>query len=128
MSVPGNADSLQIALQQYVEIHDQIQAIKVQLKQLNLDFKARGTAVHQFLHGHPGNTCKVSEKHTVQLKSKTKASGLNTPLIGQGYIDFQKSHGRPNVSIEERDAFLGTLKELRKQKQEIVQDVHVLIT
>ena len=51
---------------------------------------------------------------------------MNIPLIGQGYIEFQKTHGRPTVTDEERDAFLTCLKILRKTKKEIVHDVNVI--
>jgi hypothetical protein len=121
-----DTESLKKLLEQYVGLHDSITTLKSQLKQLKTDFKTQEEVVHQFLLQHPGQICKVTEKHTIQLKSKTKVSGLNPKLIGKGFMAFHQKNGRPNVTDKDRDDFLTALKDSREKN--LVQNVHVIIT
>jgi hypothetical protein len=126
MNTNEEQESLRVLMEQYIEVYSSIQAVKLHLKQLNLDFKSKNPVVLQFLTQHPGRTCRVTATHSVQLKQKIKTAGLNPLVIGEGYLAFQHSRGR-EATTEERDAFLLSLKELRKTKTDTVEDVHVLI-
>jgi hypothetical protein len=124
----NNNEALRLHLETYVTLHDTIAAAKLQLKQLNEDFKTQGMMVEKFLMNHPGNVCKVTEKHTVQLKHRKKIATLNPELIGDGFAAYQLAVHGHKTNESEQEAFLGSLQELRQKKKTESAYVHVLIT
>ena len=122
-SAPSAADK-DVDLARYIALHELKETLKVQSKQLNVEFKELSSRIHTYLLHEPGNRCRCpNTKYAVHIQPKTKTTSLNRSLIGEGYVAYQHSRGNMNVTADERDAFLVLLSELRKSKKEVIHDV-----
>jgi vacuolar-type H+-ATPase subunit I/STV1 len=114
-------------LNRFVSLYEARESLKQQGKKLNQEYKQLNDSIHQFLLAQPENTKRISAKYALHLRTKTKTSGLNTALIGEGYVQFHETHGRV-VAEQEKEAFLAYLKALRKTKTQHSQEVTVVVT
>jgi ribosomal protein L21E len=114
------------ALNRYIVLHETREHMKINAKKVNQEFKQLNDSIHTYLQTQPGNLKRVNAKYSIQLRNKKKTSGLNIPLIGDGYVEFHGAHGRA-VADAERDSFLVSLKALRKTKTDIIQEVSIII-
>lgn len=115
-------------LNRFVALYQAKTKLKVQTKQVNSDYNESYAAVKEFLATQPGNARKVNSQYTVRLAPHKKAGGINMLLIGEGYVNFNQNAGGRAVGDTERDAFLETLKTLKKSKTSHGTKVNIITT
>ena len=114
------------AILEYVELHRAKERAKSGAKEINDRYKAMSDEVRQFLMQQPQNAYVLDGLCRVELRARTKPGGMNLQSIGEGYVEFHRANGR-QVSDEEREGFLATLKARRKAAGEVVHDVRVTL-
>jgi uncharacterized coiled-coil DUF342 family protein len=115
--------AFQAQLVHFVDLYEKREKIKDDAKAINAQFKEMNDNVHQFLLNQPPGTSMKIKNYGIQLKSKTKTSGMNSVVIGEAYIEFQTKISQRTVTEAERDAYLETIKQARARKKEVIQEV-----
>ena len=124
MTDPGTIEQQFV---RFLVLHETRAKMRDEAKKVNKEFKDLNDLIHVFLGQQAGRALQVNAKYSVQLRTKKKSCGLTIPLIGEGYVGFHGSHGRVVADLE-RDKFLASLKALRKEKHETVEEVHIVAT
>lgn len=115
--------AFQAQLVHFVTLYEQKEKLKEDAKAVNAQFKEMNDNVLQFLLTKPPGASMQIKNYGIQLRSKTKTSGMNTMVIGEAYVEFQSTLTKRSVTEAERDAYIETLKKARARKKEVVQEV-----
>lgn len=121
-----NGATIERDLHRFIELHEMKEAMRVQTKQVNKEFKVLTETVKQFLLQQQGNQAPIGSKYGIQLREKIKTCSLNTQLLQEGYSGFHAARGRV-VAADETNEYLGFLKALRKTKNTIDHDINVFM-
>jgi hypothetical protein len=107
----------------YIHVHETTETLKDQMKQLTKEAKTMKDEIHETLVNIENHRMQISEHLVLELKTKKRIPGMNNALIGEAYVTFQEKHGRSNIPDVEREEFLLFIKEMRKMRTEMIQEV-----
>jgi hypothetical protein len=107
----------------FMQLYAHKEDLKDRNRPIDKEYKDVKTKLMEVLHTRQ-NKMISNDKYNISIKTRIKKPPRNDKIIGDAYTLFQKAGGR-DVTIDERDAFIGAIDTLRETKKGPVEELSV---